>query len=263
MTSRFADVADRLRTALLPLREVAGRFVLPPPERDTIIGKAAVFVVSERIEGDYLEFGVFKGESLAKAYHALRSVYEREKKAAYKTDVEEALRLDSIWQRMRFVAFDSFEGLPELKGPDALTEDFKPGQFKTSTEEFWSHLKRRRVDPSKVITVEGWFQDTLNEETRTRLGLQKAAIVHIDSDLYESAKLALDFVTPLLQDGTILIFDDWFNFRGHPRLGEQRALFEWRQKNRRWGLTEYQKEGVRRNSFIVNDLSLEPDTTTT
>ena len=31
---------------------------------------AADFVFSENIEGDYLEFGVFKGDSFIEAYHA-------------------------------------------------------------------------------------------------------------------------------------------------------------------------------------------------
>lgn len=236
---------------------------MAPPERDTIIGKAAVFVVSEGLEGDYIEFGVYKGESLAKAYHTLRSVYEREIVVARRQDPDRADRLEARWGSMRFFAFDSFEGLPELRGPDTLTTDFRPGQFRSSIEDFWAHLRRRRVDPSKVVAVEGWFQDTLNEETRSQLEMRKAAIVHIDSDLYESAKLALDFAAPLLQDGTILVFDDWFNYRGHPALGERRALLEWSERNPRWGITEYHKEGVRRNSFIVNDLSLQPDTVTT
>ncbi len=259
MSSRYQDLLDRIRTGLLPLRELAGKFAIPPAERDTIIGKAATFVVCEGIEGDYLEFGVYRGESLAQAYRAIRSAYAKEIATTRDSDPRRSSDRARKWASMRFFAFDSFEGLPELRGPDALTGDFRPGQFRTSVDDFWAHLKKRKVDLSRVVAVKGWFQDTLVEDTRRLHHMEKAAIVHIDSDLYESARLALDFVTPLLQDGTVLIFDDWYNYRAHPALGERRALAEWSARNPRWGLTEYHKEGVRRNSFIVNDMELHPE----
>lgn len=42
---------------------------------------------------------------------------------------------------------------------------------------------------------------------------------------------ALEFVTDLLVDGTILIFDDWFLFRGRSDRGEQRAFAEWKERH--------------------------------
>jgi O-methyltransferase len=50
----------------------------------------------------------------------------------------------------------------------------------------------------------------------------------------------------------VLIFDDWYSYRGNPGLGEQRACAEWRAQHPEWILTEYQKEGPWRTSFIVN-----------
>lgn len=245
-----------LREALRPLRELAGRAVLLPPEESTIIGKAASFVVSERIGGDYLEFGVYMGNSLAQAFHVFERTYRKEIRALSVDRPDEAESLRKLWDSMRFVGFDSFEGLPALEGIDALTKDFRRGQFACSEEDFWKNLEMKRVDQSKVACVPGWFDETLTETTRKELGLGRAAVVHIDCDLYTSAKLALDFVTPLLQDGTILIFDDWYNYRGHPRLGERRALAEWAESHPEWILTEYQKQGSRANSFIVNDASI-------
>jgi hypothetical protein len=110
-----------------------------------------------------------------------------------------------------------------------------------------------RVPLNRVEIVSGWFNETLNEETLRKYRLKHAAIVHIDSDLYESAKLALTFLKPLLVDGTIIIFDNWYNFKGNPNLGEQRAFKEWLDENPNWIATQYQKEGVWRNSFILNN----------
>ena len=60
---------------LRPLRLLAGRFVLPEDRgfigQHGCIRTAASFVTWNQIEGDYLEFGVYRGESLTAAYHAL------------------------------------------------------------------------------------------------------------------------------------------------------------------------------------------------
>lgn len=82
--------------------------------------------------------------------------------------------------------------------------------------------------------------------------MTKAAIVNIDCDLYESARVVLRFIESLLTEGTVLIFDDWYTFRGNPNLGEQRAFREWTATLTDWIFTEYQKEGPWRNSFIAN-----------
>ena len=84
----------------------------------------------------------------------------------------------------------------------------------------------------------GWYTDTLTEATRTELLLEKVALVHIDCDLYESAKAALAFVGPLLEDGAIIVFDDWWLYRGRPEAGEQRAFAEWLAEHPQWRATE-------------------------
>ena len=48
---------------------------------------------------------------------------------------------------------------------------------------------------------------------------------------------------PLLTDGTVVIFDDWYSFRGNPNLGEQRACKESVASNPGCTLTVYQREG--------------------
>ena len=68
--------------------------------------------------------------------------------------------------------------------------------------------------------IKGWFDDTLNEETLRAHKMDKAVLIHVDVEYYESAKTVLEFVTPLLQNGTVIVFDDWYNYRGNPELGE-------------------------------------------
>ncbi len=59
----------------------------------------------------------------------------------------------------------------------------------------------------------------------------KVAVAMIHCDLYESAVPVLEFLTEFVQDGTVLIFDDWNCYRSNPNRGEQRAFKEWLDKN--------------------------------
>ena len=142
-----------------------------------------------------------------------------------------------------FFAFDSFQGLPETKGIDRATREFSAGHYMCTEQNFLKNLRRAEVPLSHVITVPGWFDDTCVPLTVSKLQMRPAAIIHIDCDLYSSTKTVLNFATPLLQDGTILIFDDWYHFRGNPNLGEQKAFREWQDRMKGWTFTEYQKEG--------------------
>ena len=169
------------------------------------------YLVGAQVDGDYCEFGVFKGETFAYG-----------------------LKFHALFPNMRYFAFDSFEGLPAPKGIDALdgcTSNFSPGEFAFSENDFLNHLKNLRLPTDRVRTVKGWFNETLNDDTANRLGINKVAAAWIDCDLYESTVPVLSFLTNRISVGTILIFDDWYVYRNLPDRGEQRACKEWLEKN--------------------------------
>ena len=54
---------------------------------------------------------------------------------------------------------------------------------------------------------------------------QKIAFVHIDTDIYETAKYILENIKPRLVKNSIILFDELYNFYGW-REGEFKALHE-------------------------------------
>ena len=181
-------------------------------DREKIFFYAMEFAAGgEKLGGDYLEFGVGNGGSFFIAFHF-------EKKIG---------KMNS----MKFYAFDSFRGLPEPKEIDLEEKIFKKGEYMCSEDEFLENIRKNGVDLNRVITVPGWYKEVLNKETKDKLQIQRAAVVFIDCDLYESANLVLNFITDYLVDGSVLIFDDWFCFRGNSNKGEQKAFGEWLRKN--------------------------------
>lgn len=199
--------------------------------RERMLDFVMSYTAASKLEGDYFEFGVYTGKTFMAAYHLAKH------------------RLPG----MHFYAFDSFQGLPESERANAGDfQQFEKGQFAASEEIFRRNLKKRGVDTRRVHVVAGWYKDTLNENTKKTLPVKKAAIVYVDCDLYESTVSALDFVSSYLEDGTLLLFDDWFTHRGHPDRGEQRAFREWLGRNPFIFVSEYQKFDWSGNSFIVH-----------
>lgn len=219
----------------------------------TLIEKAALRVNYDHIAGDYVEFGTYRGRSLAAAYAALAATFQNRltnERAAL--SAEQAAECATQWAAMRFIAFDSFQGLPEPKGIDRDSADFRGGQYACTRADVETGLRGSGVDLKKVEFVEGWYKDTCVPATKARLGLKAAAICWLDCDLYQSTKEALDFLGGLIVDGTILVFDDWFCYRGSPFRGQQRAFREFQAAMPGWVFHEFQREASTRVAFFCN-----------
>jgi O-methyltransferase len=240
-----------IRRILRPLQLAARRF-LKLPEEPSYTGEhgclytAASFIAWNQIEGDYLEFGVYQGDSFATAYRAIHDQRRRQSSLMDNSSENQQKKRTPP----RFFAFDSFSGLPE--GPGARHADYAPGAYACSQESFTRNIAGLGVDLKDVVIVPGFYDKTLSRQTKQQHGLRRAAMVMIDCDLYESTVPVLDFLTDLVDQGTILIFHDWFRFRGSPKYGEQRACREWQQRNPHLELVEYWREGPQAVSFLVN-----------
>ncbi|MET0391431.1 MAG: TylF/MycF/NovP-related O-methyltransferase [Polyangiales bacterium] len=182
--------------------------------------------------GDYLEFGVFRGDTFKLAIRAARSSFG----GAYQG---------------RFFAFDSFEGLPDVASLAEPENVFNQAEYACSEADF-----RRAIASTargtNVQVVKGWFDRTLTPALRDELGLREVAIANIDCDLFESTVPCLEFIAPLVQNGTIVMFDDWYLMRGSMKRGEAQAAEQWLRQNPHIRLVPLQHYGVAGQSFIVN-----------
>ena len=197
----------------------------------SVLDHALAMQMINQTPGDYLEFGVFRGDRIIQAYETATFLtkWVRSQKDPYAAKAS-ARNLE----QMRFVGFDSFEGLPKASPIDVIEgqeEWIGEGGFCASLDEVRALMPAKGLAEGRIKLVKGWFDATLTPETKRQLELKHAAIVYVDCDYYESTVPALEFVTDLLVDGTILIFDDWFLFRGRSDRGEQRAFNEWKERH--------------------------------
>jgi len=162
---------------------------------------------NQPLNGYYFEFGCHKARTMRLAWDTFHSLYD--------------------WT---YVAFDSFEGLPEMDPSDSMPI-WKKGDLKTTETDFVTTVVKHGMPRKKLKIVKGFYDHSLTPELRDRLLPQKAVVVYIDCDLYSSTISALEFSRDFLQKGTIIVFDDWFCFYGDPDKGERRAFGEFRVRH--------------------------------
>lgn len=129
------------------------------------------------VAGRYLEFGVYSGGTI-------RHIARRKPDATIH-------------------GFDSFEGLPEAWGG-----------FNLGRRAFSLQGRLPRV-PGNVVLHKGWFSDTIPDWCRDIA--DPVAFLHIDCDIYSSTVEVFAGLKERLQPGTIIVFDEYFNYPGWER----------------------------------------------
>jgi O-methyltransferase len=195
-------------------------------ENGDMINTAIGYCSNNKMKGNFAEFGVFKGKTTIEAW-----------KAAYRHGLSD----------MNFWLFDSFEGLPEVKGIDAGGQ-FVTNEFSNSRTDYENRLKENGLDFNRLEIVEGFFDESL-PKTKTN---ELFSVVFIDCDLYESTVPVLNWLTDKLVDGAVLCFDDWYCFNGRADKGEQKATAEWLEANPSISLMPYREFHWGGKSFLVH-----------
>ena len=135
------------------------------------IKKAMYITAHDATRGNYLEFGVGRGNSL-------RWWSE-----------------NNINPKSVFWGFDTYEGLPEKYGTYNVGTFSLQGNFPD-------------ISDIRIQFIKGLFQDTLLN-TIPKIDFEKKIIIHIDGDLYSSALFSLSILYPYLKKGDLIIFDEF------------------------------------------------------
>ena len=122
-------------------------------------------------------------------------------------------------------AFDVFEGsVPESqihKESEYIPSHWNNSLWSYSSEAFIKNCKSNNLDLNKIKVVKGLFEDTL---TSFDQNIETASVIFFDSDFYNSTLQALKFSKKFMSIGTILVFDDYFRFRGKENYGPHGAF---------------------------------------
>jgi hypothetical protein len=231
------------------MRSVGRRLVPPPPlgvmddiirhdaRADTFF-RAIEYVNYEAVPGDIVECGVFGGLSLA--------------------EFAKAMTFDPQGMTRAVIGIDSFEGLPAETEPHAR---WREGDC--AVTHGW-HPLARAGEPASAELVRRVFAECGLDAPTLHVGrfgevmpqvigseVRAIALLHVDCDLYESARDALHYAAPVLQDGAMIMFDDWFHYRGHPDKGEARAFGEFLAAHPEWQAVPWRSYATFCQAFIL------------
>jgi hypothetical protein len=166
-----------------------------PVDAETMIGLSRIenveFCVKEvltnNIEGDFIETGVWRGGTC---------IFMRALLKAY-----------GITNRKIWVA-DSFQGLPKpnekLYPQDIGDILFSYNELKVSEEEVKENFRKYNLLDNQVVFIKGWFKDTM-----PIVPIKKLSVLRLDGDMYESTIDVLIYLYPKLTVGGFCIIDDW------------------------------------------------------
>jgi hypothetical protein len=167
--------------------------------------------------GHYYEFGLEEGRSFSLCY---RTLMELARDLGYSSVKELGVGM---------YGFDSFEGMPEPGEADHRT-GWTMGSMRCSRGKFERYMDSQSVPRDSYQVFEGYYDKLLNEELRARLENHKPSLVMMDCGFYSSTITVLEWLRPMLRDGTFFIFVGIWAYMGHPDFGELRAIRDFNAK---------------------------------
>lgn len=190
-------------------------FTMTSPERLYGLIEAVKYISKNKIEGDIVECGVWRGGSMMAVANTLLSI----------NDTQRNLYL-----------FDTFDGMSE---PDS-NKDLDMNQIdaqtylskhKKSEDDFiWAYAPLDSVKQNLFST--GYPKENINfirgkvEETLPYNKIKEIAVLRLDTDWYASTKHEMEVLFPLIKKGGVLIIDDYGHWEG-----AKQAIDEYIQEN--------------------------------
>lgn len=170
-------------------------------------------ILKNKIEGDFIETGVWRGGAVIFMKALLEIANDQTRK---------------VW------VADSFEGLPKINKniPQEMTFDIDPkGFLAVSQETVEKNFEKYNLLDNNVVFLKGWFKDTLPQAP-----IEKLALLRLDGDYYESTIDALSNLYPKLAVGGYVIIDDFvlnpckravLDYRKQYNITEKIAKIDW------------------------------------
>ena len=188
--------------------EIASKYSMTGFERMFFLIKALRQIQIDEVEGDFVECGVWRGGNLILFQKMIEKLN---------------------FNNRKIFAYDTFSGMSQPGKEDSNINN-------ESAEKILNSLKKKKVDPEKniifakcnledvkknfemntenndnLICIKGEVEKTLkiDENLPTKISL-----LRLDTDWYESTKIELEVLFPLLSKNGILIIDDYGYWKG-------------------------------------------------
>lgn len=197
--SRIFDIEPEF----LELYESCREQTMTSIERMYALYSATRYVIDNRVPGDFVECGVWRGGSVMMIALAL-------------------LRLGCS-DRMLWL-YDTFDGMPQPSEEDIQEMSGRPAceilaeREKTFDDPFWGLAPRSKIEENlgrtgypmeRVRVIEGNVLATIPSKVPHQI-----ALLRLDTDWYDSTRHEIEHLYPRVARGGVLIIDDYGYWRG-------------------------------------------------
>ena len=173
------------------------------PERLYSLIEAIKYISLNKIDGDIVECGVWRGGSMMAIAETL----------VFLGDIDRQLYL-----------FDTFEGMTDpdenldIDSKNNSAKKYMIDNEKSENDFIWAiahldevikNINSTNYPPHKIKYVKGKVEDTLPHR-----GLNKIALLRLDTDWYSSTKHELSTLFHLIVKGGVIIIDDYGHWNG-------------------------------------------------
>lgn len=174
-------------------------------ERFVSLYQTINYIYKNNIDGDFVECGVFMGGSAMMMSYAM-------------SEFEINNKNKMIW------LYDTFEGManPSIHDENILNEkatiELKNKTKKENSKDIWAYssinyvkenINKTNISSDRVKYVKGLVEETLSKDKP-----KKISLLRLDTDFYESTKVELEELYPLLEIGGAIIIDDYGHWKG-------------------------------------------------
>ncbi|SPN79202.1 Macrocin O-methyltransferase [Brazilian cedratvirus IHUMI] len=213
MQDRYLNLLrDSISDACFKVRIIEGKKVYPeeialgkiwPSEAVSMIGLARLDnirevlekVFTDRVEGDFLEAGVWRGGACIFAKGVI----------------------DAYSEKRKVILADSFEGLPP-PDPKYVHDRGAVWHLMTnlavSEEQVRDNFQKFSLLDDQVVFLKGFFEDTLFSPS---LPFEKLSVLRLDGDMYSSTIQTLQALYDKVSPGGFIIVDDYLSCPGCKR----------------------------------------------
>jgi hypothetical protein len=184
------------------------------------------YFIVNKIKGDYVEFGIYRGEMMYCAWRVL------EKTGAVRN----------------YIGLDTFHGEPEMTEAEKRVNPFAvPGDFAGSFEPTHRFLSTFLGEKLKLIQGDFREKDVIS---RCEDAENPIALAVIDCNLLSSIEASLTYAMPRMRPGGVLFVDDFF-VNMHHGTCEVLAMLEREAERSKVRLVEFQAYPPAAKALIV------------
>ena len=183
--------------------DTVNEYTMTSPERIQALIDAVRYVVANKIEGDLVECGVWRGGSMMAAALTLKSLGDEQR---------------------RLYLYDTFEGMSAPTSEDVARDGQKAEKkfsnrrlsedtsdwCRSPIDDVKANLVTTGYSANKMHFIKGKVEDVIPEH----MPAGPVAILRLDTDWYESTRHEMQYLYPRLVRNGVLIIDDYGHWQG-------------------------------------------------